>query len=64
MKYGVNYFLSKQLMVTMSSYQRGESQTLALCLLVIVAAIILYLFWAGELGSSAHTISEVLHVAE
>lgn len=45
-------------------YQRGESQTLALFLLVIVAAVILYLIWAGEMGSSAHTIGEVLNVAE
>lgn len=51
-------------MINIRQYQRGESQTLALCLLAIVVAIILYLFWAGEMGSSAHTIGEVLNVAK
>jgi hypothetical protein len=34
-------------------YQHGESQTLTLCLLVIVIAIICYLFFTGEIGTSA-----------
>jgi hypothetical protein len=50
--------------MNMGHYQRGESQTLAIFLLVIVAAIIAYLFWADEMGTSAHTIGEVLHVSE
>lgn len=51
-------------MINIKQYQSGESQTLALFLLVIVAAIILYLLWTGEMGSSAHTIGEVLNVSE
>ena len=43
----------------MVRFQRGESQVLALFLLAIVAAIIFYLFWAGEMSTSAHTASEV-----
>lgn len=51
-------------MINQKQYQRGESQTLAIFLLVVVVAIILYLFWTGEMGSSAHTIGEVLNVTE
>lgn len=40
--------------------QRGESQVLALCLLIIVVAIIFYLFFTGEMGTSVHTIGEML----
>jgi hypothetical protein len=48
----------------MAHFQRGESQALALFLLVIVAAIITYLFWTGEIGTSAHTASEVLKITK
>lgn len=51
-------------MMNLRRYQQGESHALALFLLVIVAAILIYLFWAGEMGSSAYTIGEVLHVTE
>jgi hypothetical protein len=39
--------------------QKGESQALALVLLAIVMMIIVYLLWSGEMGTSAHTFSEV-----
>lgn len=40
--------------------QKGESQALALFLLAIVMVIVVYLIWSGEMGTSAHTIKEVL----
>jgi hypothetical protein len=50
--------------MNMVRYQQGESQALALFLLAIVAILILYLFWAGEMDTSAYTIGEVLKIAK
>jgi hypothetical protein len=46
----------------MTHYQRGESQALALFLLVVVAAIITYLFWTGDIRVNTHLASDVLKV--
>ncbi len=40
-------------------YQRGESRPQALFLLVIVCAIIFYLFYTGEMNVGTHTVGEV-----
>lgn len=45
--------------INLMFYQRGESRPQALFLLVIVCAIIFYLFYTGEMNVGTHAVGEV-----